>query len=98
MKPICVKAQVDLISSAHCQATTKGGILVVFSAPSNCIPKLGDVVQIDLAILDVPQEISNLTKSNNFQAVIKRNDVHDTRMSVSHGTSRFPSPDRLREA
>lgn len=82
------------LSLPYCDAETSNEILVVFKPPTNGNLALGDVLDIDLTILDEEQEIKNLTKDKEFTILVKRNDIHDLRLPPSHGTSRLPSLER----
>jgi hypothetical protein len=79
-----------------CSARTDNDILVAFRPPSQKGLSLSDTVEINLERLNVPQEITNLTTGSKFVVAIKDNDVHDLRLPMKHGGSRFPSIDRIK--
>jgi hypothetical protein len=94
-----MKAKVVKFSTGTGSAVAVSGnaIAIAFRIPE-CGIDLGDVIDIDTNALDQVQVARNLTTGTGFQVVISKHDVHDLRLPVGHGTSRFPSADRLREA
>jgi hypothetical protein len=80
-----------------CSARTQNEILVAFKPPVEKGLSLADVLEIDLECLDAPQQVSNITTGKKFAVVLKSNDVHDLRLPMKHGGSRFPSAERRRE-
>ena len=86
------------LSLPYCDAKTENEILVVFRPPTDIPPQLGDVLDIDLQILDSEQTIRNVTQDTSHRIIIHSNDIHDLRLPGGHGTSRFPSLQRRIEA
>jgi hypothetical protein len=79
---------------SYCSAKTDNGILIVFTIPPNSQFQIGDVLNIDLFILNREQIIHNMTKGTSHKILVKDNDIHDLKIPTRHGTSRFPSIER----
>jgi hypothetical protein len=86
------------LSLPYCDARTANDILFVFQPPTTRLLHIGDVIEFDAHILDAPQKALHIPSGEKFTIEIHRNDVHDLRLPSGHGTSRFPSPERLCEA
>ena len=93
-----MKARITRTSSQHdsVEAKTQNDILVVFSCPDKF--KLNDEVEFIDFVLDGEVELINHTNGKSSLVVIKSNNVHDLRLPMSHGTSRTPSLERLKNA
>lgn len=79
---------------SNCHAVSENEILFVFQIPVDKI-NLGDLLELDPNILEKSQTILNITKNTKTSVKIQENDVHDLRLPGGHGTSRFPSKERL---
>ncbi len=80
------------------EAVSDNEILFAFKAPgggSGDPASLGDFLELDPAALDTLQAIGNVTTGRSFEACIRKRDVHDLRLPITHGGSRFPAPDRF---
>jgi hypothetical protein len=80
------------------QAVTKNSIAVAFKPPLDGSIALSHELDLDLEKLDVEQAVTNLTTGQTLHLRIASHDVHDLRLPLAHGTSRFPSVDRRRGA
>ncbi len=78
----------------YIEATTSNEILIVFNRSDEGVVSLGDQLEIDLETLDAPQNIQNLTSGKVISQLIRKMDVHDLRLPMRHGGSRFPSVQR----
>ena len=78
----------------YIEATTSNEILIVFSRSDSGSVLLGDQLEIDLENLDEPQNIRDLTSGKIITQTIRKMDVHDLRLPMRHGGSRFPSAER----
>ncbi|HVX90994.1 MAG TPA: hypothetical protein VHC20_05220 [Candidatus Paceibacterota bacterium] len=81
-----------------CSARTKSDILIVFKPPAGALIDLDDVLDVDLLALDRVQVVENLTKRQRVAVEVRSRDIHDLRLPSAHGTSRFPSDERRKEA
>jgi hypothetical protein len=80
------------------EAVSDNEILFVFKAPggsSGDPAGLGDLLELDPTILEASQAIGNITTGRSFVACIRKHDVHDLRLPMTHGVQRFPSPERF---
>ena len=93
-----MKAKITRTSSQHdsVEAKTGNDILVVFSCSDKF--KLNDEVEFINFVMDGEVELKNHTRGTSNLVVIKPNNVHDLRLPMSHGTSRTPSLERLKNA
>jgi hypothetical protein len=76
------------------EALTANELLFVFSAPTGRF-NLGDSLELDIGLIDMPQAPKSSSTGASVEVVIKSNDVHDLRQPSGHGSSRFPSKERL---
>jgi hypothetical protein len=79
----------------YCDAASENEILFVFRPPSLEAVHIGDVVELDPSILEKPQTVLNITEGTTFATELRKCDIHDLRLPGSHGSSRFPSPERF---
>src|SRR6185437_12479195 len=79
---------------AYMEAETGNGILIVFGYPTDQGISLSDELDFDLENLDHEQIVKNLTTGGSVHLSVKNNNVHDLRLPMKHGGSRFPSPFR----
>jgi len=77
----------------YCEAASNNDILFVFQPSSGL--HIGDVIEFDPHALEARQTALNITAETAFTLQIRKNDVHDLRLSATHGSSRFPSLERL---
>jgi hypothetical protein len=84
------------LSIGYCEVVTDNDILISFPPPEGIKCRLGDVYQIDLDSLDRKQQIQNVSTGQTFSLTIRSGSVHDLRLPCKHGTSRFPSKERLK--
>jgi hypothetical protein len=80
------------------EAVSDNEILFVFKAPgggSGDPAGLGDLLELDPTIFETSQIIGNVTTGRSFEARIRKRDVHDLRLPMTHGVSRFPAPERF---
>jgi hypothetical protein len=78
------------------QAVTENGIAVAFKPPQNAKLHLSDEIEIDLECVGIEQTIVNMTTGATFALTIPERDIHDVRLPMIHGGSRFPSLERRR--
>ena len=95
-----MEAKVQLINNnyGNAKAITPNSIAIVFKLPADSKIKLGDILDIDLLIIDEEQIVQNMTIRTNFKATIESQNVHDLMLPASHGSTRFPSLDRRKGA
>jgi len=95
-----MKATVIALNAAlpTCSARTKSDILIVFRPPSGAQVDIDDILEFDLLALDQVQCVQNLTKRLDIAVEVRSHDIHDLRLPSGHGTSRFPSNERRKEA
>jgi hypothetical protein len=84
--------------SIYCDGASENEILFVFSPPSLEVVHVGDVVELEPSILEKPQTVLNVTKGTRFTTELRKRNIHDLRLPASHGSSRFPSPERFNAA
>ena len=77
-------------------ARTENEILVVFSVVGPDSLKLNDEIELDLVDLLSTQKVVRVGDQQSIAISVKANDIHDLRLPVKHGGSRFPSPERMR--
>jgi len=77
------------------EARTANDILIVFSLPIRGPLSVGDELEIDLNHVDCEQDVSILTTGGSIRVRIAENNIHDLRIPMRHGESRFPSPERI---
>jgi hypothetical protein len=82
-------------SGTFCEARSDNDILFVFPMPPGADIRLGHLLELDPTKINSSQTIRNVTTGQEFSVVLKDNDVHDLRLPMAHGSSRFPSKDRL---
>src|SRR5271163_754446 len=78
----------------YCDGASENEILFVFTPPSLEAVHIGDVVEVDPAILEKPQKVLNITTGLPFTTELRKCDIHDLRLPAFHGKSRFPSAER----
>ena len=78
-----------------CEARSQNDLLFVFALPEGADLRIGHVLEIDPAIVNAPQIAKNRTTGQNIEIELTEDNVHDLRLPASHGTSRFPSKERL---
>ena len=83
------------MSVPYCDARTAHDILFVFRPPVSGLLHIGDIIELDPHVLDAPQTALHVATGEGFTIEIHKNDVHDLRLPAAHGSSRFPSPERL---
>jgi hypothetical protein len=94
-----VKIGKPVLSNARSiQAVSDNGIVVQFPEPLGMSFHLQEVLSVDLELVDVEQKVTNISTGAAFPLVIPRRDVHDVRLPMAHGSSRFPSLARRRGA
>jgi hypothetical protein len=95
-----MKATINKLNlNVNCaNAFTENDILVVFHGDTVRSLRIGHDVEVDLEKLDAEQVVKNLTTGYSFSIVIKSNDVHDLRILVKHGSSKFASFERRKGA
>jgi hypothetical protein len=85
------------MSLPYCDARTAHDILFIFRPPTTGLLHVGDIIELDPDVLDAPQKALHVATGERFPIEIHKNDVHDLRLPSGHGTSRFPSPERLHD-
>lgn len=95
-----MRAKVIKLNTSYptAQAVTENGIAIAFKPPQNVKLSLSDEIEIDLECVGIEQMISNITNGTSFPLTIPEQDIHDTRLPMAHGQSRFPSLKRRRGA
>ena len=78
-----------------CEARSRNDLLFVFAVPKGADLRIGHVLEINPAMLDAPQIAKNRTTGQNIEIELTKDNVHDLRLPAGHGTSRFPSKERL---
>jgi hypothetical protein len=81
----------------YCDAKTAHDILFVFQPPATGLLHIGDAIELNPHILDAPQTALHVSTGEKFTIEIRKNNVHDLKLPSGHGSSRFPSPERLCE-
>jgi len=82
------------IRSWYHEARTANEILIVFSLPNRDAVSVGHELEVDLEHTDHVQDVPNHTTGKTVAINIAKNDIHDLRMPMRQGGSRFPSSDR----
>ena len=77
-------------------ARTENRILVVFTVEGSETLSLGEVLEVELPSLLSSQQVKRLKDDRVLRICVKGNDIHDLDLPASHGSSRFPTPDRMR--
>lgn len=90
-------AKVQSISAngSLCEARSDNDLLFVFPIPAGADIRLGHLLELDANLFDAPQIVRNISTGKELKIVLKRNNVPDLRLPMAHGTSRFPSKERL---
>ena len=78
------------------QAVTTNGIAIAFKPPDGVKLHLSDELEIDLECDGGEQVVTNVTTGTRFTVTIPDRDIHDVRLPMTHGQSRFPSLERRR--
>jgi hypothetical protein len=78
-----------------CDAVTANEILFVFKLPAGDLLQVEDIIEFDAQVLEIPQMALHVQSGQKFPITLRRGDIHDLRLPGGHGTSRFPSPERL---
>ena len=78
------------------EAQSGNDILFVFRPPPSGL-HLGDIIEFDRQILEMPQVARNTTTGATFTIELRERDIHDLRLPAAHGSSRFPSAERFYE-
>jgi hypothetical protein len=92
-----MRAKVESIRAkgSSCEARSDNDLLFVFLIPAGEDIRLGHLLELDANVIDAPQLARNISTGKELPIVLKHNDVHDLRLPMAHGTSRFPSKERL---
>jgi hypothetical protein len=80
----------------YCDAQTGNDIVFVFRPPPSGL-RVGDVIEFDHHVLEVPRVAQNVTLGTTFTVQLREQDIHDLRLPAVHGSSRFPTPQRFNE-
>ncbi|MDP3495696.1 MAG: hypothetical protein Q8R82_21525 [Hyphomonadaceae bacterium] len=93
-----MKAQVVKLNLAlpTAQAVTDNQIAIAFRPPLDGSVSLSDELDFDLECLDADQDVLNLTSGNKVRLKIAAHDIHDLRLPMRHGMTRFPALARRR--
>ena len=83
------------MSLPYCDARTEHDILFVFRPPASNLLHVGDQIELDPHIIGESQLAIHIPTGEKFALELKKNNIHDLRLSAGHGTSRFPTPERL---
>lgn len=81
----------------YADAKSSSDILFVFRPPASGL-HVGDVIEFDPEIREVPQAARNITTAAALTLELRERDIHDLRLPAAHGSSRFPSPERFHES
>ena len=93
-----MKAEIlRLTAGGACEARTENDLLVVFRPSAEHAFRLGDMLTFDELALDADVSVTNITQGGQYLVHIAAQDVHDLRLAAAHGSTRTPSPARLRE-
>jgi hypothetical protein len=82
----------------YCDAQTGNEILVVFPLPETPRMQPGDTLIIPNFRMDAEVTVLHQPTNESSRVLIRANDVHDLRLPIQHGSSRTPSPERIRAA
>ena len=82
----------------HCDAQTLNEILVVFPLPEAPRIRPGDTLIIPDFRTDAEVTVLHQATNESFRVLIRADNVHDLRLPIQHGSSRTPSPERIRSA
>jgi hypothetical protein len=92
-----MRAKVESIraNGRSCEARSDNGILFVFAMPAGADIRLGHLLELDTNVIDAPQIVRNISTGQDLKIVLERDNIHDLQLPLAHGTSRFPSKERL---
>ncbi len=90
-----VKVESIKANGSSCEARSNNDLLFAFPIPAGADIRLGHLLELDASIIDAPQVVRNISTGKELKIVLKHNNVHDLRLPMAHGTSRFPSKKRL---
>ena len=94
-----MKAEIlRLTAGGAYEARTENDLLVVFRPSAGHEFHLGDMLTFDELALDADVSVTNVTHGGQYLVHIAAKNVHDLRLAATHGSTRTPSPARLREA
>ena len=77
-------------------ARTENRILVVFTVEGSETLSLGEELEVELLSLLSSQQVKRLKDDRVLRVRVKDSDIHDLDLPAKHGSSRFPSPERMR--
>jgi hypothetical protein len=77
-------------------AKTDNNILMVFKVVGIETLAVGEVIEVDLPNVLGSQHIVRVKTGRTIGIELGRTDIHDLDLPTDHGTSRMPSPDRMR--
>jgi hypothetical protein len=92
-----MKATINRMNSVYgnYNAVTENEILIVFSLSDEECLELGEEIEIDLLNILKKKEVKKCSSGSKIKIKISSSDIHDLRISEAHGTSRFPSKERM---
>jgi hypothetical protein len=94
-REVDVKAEIVRITAeGSYEARTENQLLLVFQCPGGRELRLGDVLIFDALVPD--QEVAVRSSGGGDSFAVRISDIHDLRLPAGHGSSRQPSPSRLR--
>lgn len=83
------------VSLPYRDARTDHDILFVLRPPVSALLQVGDVIEFDPELFDAPQPALHVPSGRRFSIELHKHDVHDLRLPAAHGSSRFPSREKL---
>jgi len=94
-----MKAEIiRLTAGGAYEARTENDLLVVLSSSAGHEFHVGDMLTFEGLALDADVSVTNVTQGGHYLVHIDAKNVHDVRLPATHGSTRTPSPARLREA
>ena len=80
------------------QARTENEIAVSFAIEDGSTVKLNEILEFDLLSLVETQTVRRASTGQLIRVRLRDIDIHDLRLPLGHGTSRFPSRERMSAA
>jgi hypothetical protein len=77
-------------------ARTENNILIVFTVESGENIALGEELEVDLPSLVESRRVTRLKDQSTLRIKLSRDDLHDLDLPPNHGSSRTPSPGRMK--
>lgn len=69
---------------------------MVFKVAGTETLKVGEVIEVDLPNVLASQQILRVKSNRTLRIRLDPSDIHDLDLPADHGTTRMPSPERMR--